>query len=220
MTRLKHLLVVCLIAVLPLPPVAAQPAKAAALPTSLGGSEAREFQTFMASLSKFGDDVEGASRTAKTQRNLAPLLQRASELKLAVSSAQRNLSTLINRLKDSGNWTPDFDRLVDERMKQQGVSPLIIAFYKNHGGARAVFSEGSRNLSQLTAEIDGNLKDLSAANTGAGADLLRVLIPTVYAIPHALKCGALFLATGVCIGFGLVPAAIGTGASAMVCALS
>lgn len=222
MTRLTRMLIASLIVALALDPatiLAAQPAVQApkALPTSLGGSEARELQTFMASLLKFGDDVDVANKAAKGQRPLAPLQQRASELKQGLPIASRNLATLIGRLKETGNWTADFDRLVEERMTQQGVAPTVVSYYKTHGGARNVFTEGSRLFQQLAGEIDGDLKGLSAANDDAW---LRGLVPRVYAISHAVKCGALFLVTGVCIGLGLAPCAVGTGASALVCALS
>jgi hypothetical protein len=222
MTRITRILIASLIVALALDPaaiVAAQPAVQApkALPTSLGGSEARELQTFMTSLLKFGDDVDVANKAAKGQRPLAPLQQRASELKQGLPIASRNLATLIGRLKETGNWTADFDRLVEERMKQQGVDQTVVSYYKNHGGARNVFTEGNRLLSQLSSEIDGDVKGLSASNDGAW---LQALLPQVYAISHAVKCGALFFVTGVCIGLGLAPCAIGTGASALVCAAS
>jgi hypothetical protein len=199
-------------------PAAAQPAKTP--PTAIGGGEARELQTFMGSLLKFGDDVDAASKAGKAQRPLAPLQQRALELKQGLPSAQRNLSTLISRLKDSGNWTPDFDRFVEERMKQQGIDPIVVSYYKNHGGARAVFTDASRMLAQMAGEIDNDVKGLSASASNDPVDVLRAMLPRVYAISHAVKCGALFFVTGVCIGLGLAPCAIGTGASALVCAAS
>jgi hypothetical protein len=221
--RTTRRLIACLMAALALAPngiIAAQPAASApkSPPTSLGGAEARELQSFMSSLLKFGDEVDAAGKAAKGQRPLAPLQQRANELKLGLPSAQRNLSTLISRLKESGNWTQDFDRFVEERMKQTGTDPIVVSYYRNHGGARNVFTEATRMLAQLSGELDSDVRGLSAANDPAG--VLQVLLPRVYAISHAVKCGALFFVTGVCIGLGLAPCALGTGASALVCAAS
>jgi hypothetical protein len=213
----KRTFIAGLVALLAIAPNAALAQAPKVPPTSVGGNEARELQTFMTSILKFGDEVDTATKAAKGQRTLAPLQQRASELKQGLPSAQRDLATVISRLKETGNWTPDFDRFVEERMKQQGVDPIIVSYYKSHGGARNVLSEGGRLLSQLSGEIDGDVKGLSAAND---PDWMHTLLPQVYAISHAVKCGLLFFATGVCIGLGIAPCAIGTGASALVCAAS
>ncbi len=124
-------------------------------------SEAEGVQRFAELLKAYDVQFQALKKKANPTGNEASAVEtKANEVRSAVSEYQRNLNSLISKLRGAGKWTAEFDSGFEEVAAQSGVNATLLASIKAGGGPRATLERGLAGAGRLSTEIEQDLKDI------------------------------------------------------------
>jgi hypothetical protein len=126
----------------------------------LFAAEARDIEAASARLQEFEELAGRLDKAASVSRSDFEMLQRQSQAaKSALPVLQRQLPSVVAKLKSSGKWTQALDDGIARRLQRTGQTELLQAV-QAAGGVRRMLEQAAAEIPLTSAEIDATLRRL------------------------------------------------------------
>jgi hypothetical protein len=123
-------------------------------------AEARDIEAAGARWGDFDDLAQRLDKTSSVSRSDFEALQRrAQTAKTALAVLQRQLPSVVTKLKSAGRWTQALDEALVRKLQKTGQSDLVQAVLAA-GGARRMLEQAPAEISLASAEMDSTVRRL------------------------------------------------------------